>query len=441
MHPNGRRCALSGEMKHLPFTLTAPLLLALSVVAHDDHRDHYSTASNHVLEVPAGNHPTDHRIASILTSIQSSDADPLLFDALARAYIDRARATQRELDYALASAAVDHMAAHDGDPTEVLLLRGHILHNQHRFFEAEQVSRSLVTQRGAPRDYGLLSDALMEQGQLPQAAMACQVFLDLAPGFESYSRAAHLRWLTGDARGAIGLMEQAISAASGVSSNDFAWAITRLAFLHLQTGDAKAALNLADAALTYDDCYPVALTIKGRALLGLDRIHDSIAILERAAALSRQPETLWYLAEALRASGNTAQARPLESEIVMDGSQSDPRAVAQFLCTRAVAPDFALNLAEAEIENRRDPQTVDSLAFACFRSGDIPKANLLIAECLDTGFRSARVFLHAGLIAKAQGDEHAAAQHLRAASELAASLTPSELTILQHARRGGGHSA
>src|SRR5437867_9731746 len=52
---------------------------------------------------------------------------------------------------------------------EAMLLRGHALQNQHRFKEAETLARELVRRRAQPFDYGLLGDALMEQGQLAEA--------------------------------------------------------------------------------------------------------------------------------------------------------------------------------------------------------------------------------------------------------------------------------
>ena len=54
-----------------------------------------------------------------------------------------------------------------------------------------------------PFDYGLLGDALMEQGRLAEAVAAYQRMVDLRPDLQSYSRVAHIRWLKGDLDGAI----------------------------------------------------------------------------------------------------------------------------------------------------------------------------------------------------------------------------------------------
>src|SRR4029434_2659028 len=52
-----------------------------------------------------------------------------------------------------------------------LLLRGHALHNLHRFGEAEKIVRELVEKRGLAYDFGLLGDALIEQGKMGEAAL------------------------------------------------------------------------------------------------------------------------------------------------------------------------------------------------------------------------------------------------------------------------------
>ena len=126
----------------------------------------------------------------------------------------RARAANDPGDYTLAERVATCLEEQQpGDPA-ALLLRGHALHQLHRFHEAEAIARTLVTKREFVLDYALLGDALMEQGRLAEAATAYQKMIDLKPFYQSYTRAAHLRWLTGDLNGAIELTHKAIEAAS-----------------------------------------------------------------------------------------------------------------------------------------------------------------------------------------------------------------------------------
>ena len=55
------------------------------------------------------------------------------------------------------------------DEPAALLLRGHVLHQMHRFAEAEAIARRLVTPREFVLDFGLLGDVLMEQGRVDRS--------------------------------------------------------------------------------------------------------------------------------------------------------------------------------------------------------------------------------------------------------------------------------
>ena len=173
-----------------------------------------------------------------------------------------------------------------GDPA-ALLLRGHALHQLHRFHEAETIARTLVTKREFVLDYALLGDTLMEQGRLAEAATAYQKMIDLKPFYQSYTRAAHLRWLTGDLNGAIELTRKAIEAASPRNPEAIAWAYTRLGAYELQRGDPGQAMRAVDAALSFQPDYAAALLMRGRALLTAESTERGCS---RARA-GRQPQS------------------------------------------------------------------------------------------------------------------------------------------------------
>ena len=157
-----------------------------------------------------------------------------------------------------------------------------MLHQLHRFREAEAVARTLVTKRDFVLDYALLGDALMEQGRLTEAAAAYQKMIDLKPFYQSYTRAAHLRWLTGDLDGAIDLEHKAIATASPRNPESVAWAYTRLGIYELQQARFDRAIKATDAALAFQPDYAAALLTRGRILLALNRSDEAVRALERA---------------------------------------------------------------------------------------------------------------------------------------------------------------
>ena len=80
-------------------------------------------------------------------------------------YVARARAANDPGDYTLAQVTAACLDARYPGDAAILLLKGHVLHQLHRFRDAEQIGRTLVARRTVALDYGLLGDALMEQGR------------------------------------------------------------------------------------------------------------------------------------------------------------------------------------------------------------------------------------------------------------------------------------
>ena len=162
----------------------------------------------------AGDKARDAAISRAQLDARSPAHDRAALERLGYLYVARARVSNNPGDYTLAEKAAACLEARYPDEAAALLLRGHVLHQLHRFSEAEQIARALVARRTVVLDYGLLGDALMEQGRLSEAAAAYQKMLDLKPFYQSYTRAAHIRWLKGDLPGAIAAMRLAIDAAS-----------------------------------------------------------------------------------------------------------------------------------------------------------------------------------------------------------------------------------
>ena len=96
--------------------------------------------------------------------------------------------------------------------------------------------------------YGLLGDAALELGDYEAATEHYQQMLDLRPDISSYSRSAHLLFVTGDARRAAWLMDRAINAGAGYAENT-AWCRGQLALMHLNTGNLLAAEQVVEQAM------------------------------------------------------------------------------------------------------------------------------------------------------------------------------------------------
>jgi tetratricopeptide (TPR) repeat protein len=380
----------------------------------------------------------DEQIGALQQMARSSHRPGPLLEQLGQRFIAKARLSNDPGYYRLAEQCAQCLEFKDPGNVQALLLQGHVLHQLHRFQEAESFARRAVSRRGSFLDYGLLGDALMEQGKLPEAARAYQKMMDIKPFYQSYARAAHVRWLRGDLTGATALMAMAVAAASPEDPESVAWAYSRLALFQLQAGLTTKALKSCDAALTFLDHYPGALLVAGRALLAQGKTAQAIESLRRAAAANPLPEYQWSLADALRAGGREDEARSVETQLREHAALTDPRTFALYLATRGQEAEKAIQLARQELENRKDIFTWDALAWSLAAAGRAGEARQMIQCALSEGTMDARLFYHAGVIAYQSGHRSEARRWLGEAKKIEQMLLPSEQKKLNAFDSKGG---
>src|SRR5262245_53617345 len=385
-----------------------------------------SRACRVTVTAPAGD---DREIAKLQADLRDRRAPARAAEQLGYRFVAKARLTNDAGFYTIAEQAAACVEAIQPGEAAALLLRGHVLHQLHRFREAEAIARRLVAQREFVLDYGLLGDVLMEQGRLAEAASAYQKMIDLKPFYQSYTRAAHLRWLRGDLDGAIEMMNAAVRAASPRDPESIAWASSRLATYELQRGRFAEAERMTAAALQYVPDYAAALLVRGRIQLAQNKPADAIGALERAARLNPLPEFTWTLADALRSVHRIDEASAVEQKMLADGG--DSRTVALYLATRRQDLEKAVAIAREELDQRSDVFTLDALAWALARAGHVDEAAGFMARALAEGTQDGRLFLHAAAIAAAGGHSEDAARWARKARTFRFTLLPSELGVLR----------
>jgi tetratricopeptide (TPR) repeat protein len=368
----------------------------------------------------------DREIAQIQDEARGGSRARLAIERLGYLYVARARVRNDAGDYKLAQAAADCLETRFPGESAALLLRGHVFHQLHRFREAERVARTLIARRSMVLDHGLLGDALMEQGRLTEAAAAYQAMLDLKPFYQSYTRAAHLRWLKGDLDGAIAVLRMAIGTASPRDPESSAWAWTRMSAYQLQAGRVEEAAEAVDTALGIQPDYAAALLAKGRLLIATNRGGEAVEVLRRAARLNPLPEYQWTLADVLRSQNREEEALGIERELAATGPTADPRTFALYLATRRVEPKKAVALAEEELVIRGDIFTLDAHAWTLAASGRADEALPIIERAVAEGTKDGRLFFHAGAINAAAGRNTEARRWLQKADRLRAMLLPSE---------------
>jgi tetratricopeptide (TPR) repeat protein len=388
-----------------------------------------STACRLVLASLNSDQSIDNEIARQQALIRNGSTAGL--ERLGWTFVKKARLSFDAGYYNLAEQCAACMEETGAKGPDAFLLRAHALQSLHRFKEAEAVARELVSMRERPFDYGVLGDVLVDQGRVREGAAAYQKMIDLRPDLQSYARAAHVRWLTGDLNGAIELMKLAVAGSSPNDADAAAWAYTRLSLYQLQQGATQQALDLCSAAKALNSNYAPAMLARGRILLALHRPIDAVVELQRAAELNPLPEYQWALADALVLTGDRDRAKQFESQLISRGASEDPRAFSLYLATRGENVEQAVRMAEQELTNRGDVFTHDALAWALAIAGRSAEAQEHARQALSEGTVDARLFLHAGIIAALNNDITEAKRWLHRASLIEQMLLPSEQAQLE----------
>ncbi len=388
------------------------------------------------------------RIDSRLPSLpaDASERTFLSLEQLGWSIMDVAQASADERLYRTAEHVSDCMLAVDSRHQGARLLRGHALASQHRFKDAERLARSLVETRGSPEDYGLLGDALIEQGDFGSAVDAYQRLMDMKPGPAAYARASHVRWLLGDIDGAIGLLERAGFASTSMAPGAAAWGRVQLAELYFERndrarGDVDRARWLIEASLDVVPSFPHALLLRGQLHLDEGAPEAAYADFAQVARAFASVESVWAAIEAADLSGERARASELELDLADWGATEDPRTYALFLASRRKSLDLAGGLIALELERRRDPLTLGVAAWVAHARGDHAAASAYIEQARAHGTRDARISLHAAAIALAAGEREAAERTAREAQSLRHMLFPSEQRLLDQLTRRLGSSS
>jgi tetratricopeptide (TPR) repeat protein len=374
----------------------------------------------------AGTGDIDLQIQTAQRRIREATEPRPLLETLGWLYVVKARVSYDPGFYKLAEQCAVALEVAEPNSPEALLLRGHLLINFHRFGEAEAIARRLVAQRTFPLDYGLLGDAVLEQGSLDEATIAYQRMVDLRPDLQSYSRVAHLRWLKGDVDGAIEVAQRAAGCTGPLDPESASWILARLALYYFQAGSFSDAKSACQAALNYSANYPPALLLEGRFLLIENKAAEAISSVQQAATINPLPEFQWALADALRLAGRADDSAKVEAALKRDGAENDPRTLALFLATRGEQIDFAIELGQREFQSRADVFTHDALAWALAAAGRLDEAWPHMEKALAEGTIDARLFLHAGVLEAKLGHPSSAESYLSKARGLERMLLPSE---------------
>src|SRR5262249_29890949 len=264
-------------------------------------------------------------------------------------------------------------------------------------------------------------------------------------GVTTESRRARMAVLRGAPRRAAVHLEAALAdalAAPAQSRETIAWCRWQLGDLAFMTGDYPTAERRPrEAPAAYPE-YPYTLASLARVRTARGDIDDAIALYERAVAILPDPATVAALGDLYSLAGRGREARAQWDLVEAIGRLN---ASTGNLYDRQIAmfhADHGTQLAEGRasalraFEVRRDIYGADAVAWTAFRAGAIAEARAAMREALRLGTRDTRLFFHAGMIARAAGDDQAARDFLARALRLSPRFDPVQADLARAALAG-----
>lgn len=353
---------------------------------------------------------------------------------LAALYLQRSRATGNYDDVlqaeALARRSLELRQLHNAGTYPILAVT---LLDQHRFTEAWEAARRLVElEPEEPSHRALLGQTQLELGKYDEARAT---FASLEPAAKDLAIAADLaRWeeISGHPERARALLRFSLDRAlttPNLAPEQLAVFYFRVADFELRAGrleDAEAALR-SGLRVHPGDYRLLAEMARLEALR--HRWKEAIRYGDQAISLVLNPATLGTMSDAYAALGDSARAaeyaRTMEVAI-RNQKKAYHREWSLFLLDHDSHVAEVLAQVSREVRTRPDIYGYDLLAWALHKQGRDREAKAAMAEALRMGTQDAALFFHAGVVARALGDDAAAERSLRRALELNPRFHPTQ---------------
>lgn len=354
--------------------------------------------------------PTSDSEIEKATEAARSRPTAAVWSRLGDAFMQKARETMDLSYYGRADSAYRKSLAMNPHYANAMVGIAWVLSGRHEFEQSiEWANKALKEEPNRADAFGLLGDAATEMGDYDTAYEHYQKMLDLKPGIASYSRAAHLLFITGGFEKATLLMSKAIGTGGSYAENK-AWCIAQMALLDFAQGayipaDQMLAQGLQESPNNYH-----LLAAMGKVKAGLKDFPAAIDYYRKAQNIVPQHEVVVALGDLYTLQGRKEEAarqyalvdvlRKLNKSNGVTGDLQE----AQFLADHDRELDEALRLAEAEYKTRPTVYTADTLAWCYFKNGRIPEARKYSSRALSQNTPEASFLYHRAMILAKAGE-------------------------------------
>ncbi len=322
------------------------------------------------------------------------------------------------------------------DPNNVTAMTGMawVTGGRHRFDESvEWANQALSKNPDCTAAFGILGDAALELGDYDAAFSNYQKMTDLHPDLSSWSRGAHLLWITGKTNHAITLMGQAIRAGAPYAENT-AWCRARLALMHFNQGALLPAQQAIQPSLDSGSKNFHVLLIAARIAAAKQDYDHASTIYHKMLEIRPNLEALAGLGDLMFVQNKPEEAEKFYLQVEalhaanLKSGTHDHGFMTRFNADRDRNLPEALRMAE-EHKLTQNVLEADTLAWVYYKCHLMPQAIDAMKRALAQNTPDPEIHYHAGLIAKAYGDFPSSRKHL----EQAIALNPN-FSLLQAPR-------
>ena len=370
----------------------------------------------------------EREIAFYQKRISQDSEDYLNRAFLATAYLKMARASGETSWYLLAEqTAQESLAKFSFHNDGAIMALARVATARHDFTDAIRLAKQL---NGKDKALPILVTANLAIGNVAEANRAADALVAQNPDLAALTLRALVRLARGKDQEAIQDFQQALAAEEPEETGSSIWARTLLGRLYYKRGQLKLARELYQEALRVLPQYPPALLNMAELEIRLGNYEAAESLYSQFFQLSRQSPTIYDhivlrgMARLKDLQGDQAGARQwrdrAEARLRQDlTSFGHRRELARLLLERGGVKDVAeaLSLMQAEVHNRRDAETFDTLAWALSLSGNWREAQQSMHEALRWGIRDPAMFERAGRIEQALGNRSQAIAFFKSAKE------------------------
>lgn len=345
--------------------------------------------------------------------------------SLANAYLKKARVSGWANWYLLAEQAARRSLANlPVYNSEAQLVLAEIAEARHDFTEAIDLTEGVLDEQPANESaLSILVTANLARGNIKDAASAAETLVKQLPTAGSLGLKALVESAKGQYNAAQHTFEKAITLEESSDAYSSAWLRVQLGRLHVKQGHYKLAEVLYRDARGVITDYPLAiLSLAEINLLQGDyqaagRHYTSVLERSENSATVFDHVALQGLAQARKLSGDLLGAEELwaKAETILRNDVNSSafghgRELARLLLERGRDEDVpeALSLLRVEASNRRDALTLELLAWALKRAGQLDEAQVITQEALQQNPKQSSLLYRAASTAEALNQAHEA---------------------------------